>query len=213
MPGIKKEFERVVVKSSNALESWLSKNSSREESVWLVHGKKGQPDYVSRGEILEQLLSYGWIDSLARKLDATHTMLLISPRRSRSSWSAVNKRIIERLVKEKRMKGPGLAKIVQAKKDGTWSHLDKVETLEIPKDLESTFKKYPKSKSFFLNFNRSSRRGILEWINAAKQAETRKVRVEKTAKLAGENIMANHPKGRDKGKPLPSSSTRQSPRL
>jgi len=212
MLGIKKEFERIVIHSSKSLESWLSKNASRKESVWLIHGKKGQPDYMPREEILEQLLSYGWIDSLARKLDATHTMLLISPRRARSSWSAVNKRIIERLVKEKRMKAPGLAKIVQAKKDGTWNRLDKVEALEIPKDLESTFKKYPKSKSFFVNFNRSSRRGILEWINAAKQEDTRKARQEKTAKLAAENIMANHPKGRDKGKPLPTSSTRQSPR-
>lgn len=204
MPGIKKEFERVVIGSSKALESWLSKNSSRKESVWILHGKKGYPGYLSHEEILEQLLAYGWIDSLARKVDEKRTMLLISPRRSGSSWSAVNKKIIDKLIRSKKMKAPGLAKIAQAKKDGSWSHLDKVETLETPIELEAAFNKYPKSKAYFLNFNRSSRRGILEWINTARQTETRLARIEKTAKLASKNVMANHPKGRDKGKPLPS---------
>jgi uncharacterized protein YdeI (YjbR/CyaY-like superfamily) len=41
------------------------------------------------------------------------------------------------------------------------------------------------------NFSVSTKRGILEWILNAKQAETRKTRIENTVKLAQENIKAN----------------------
>jgi uncharacterized protein YdeI (YjbR/CyaY-like superfamily) len=85
----------------------------------------------------------------------------------------------------------GLAKIEAAKADGSWNALDGVEALEIPPDLEAALGAYSEAEQNFDSFPRSAKRAILEWIANAKRPETRKKRVEETARLAQENIRAN----------------------
>ena len=67
------------------------------------------------------------------------------------------------------MSPAGLAKVGQAKRDGSWSALDAVEALEIPADLSAAFTLHPSSAENFEAFPRSTKRGILEWINQAKR--------------------------------------------
>lgn len=86
----------------------------------------------------------------------------------------------------------GLAMVEHAKKSGTWTALDDVENGIVPEDLERAFQNYQGSKVNFEAFPSSSRRAILEWILNAKRPETRKKRIEETARLAAENIRANH---------------------
>jgi hypothetical protein len=47
--------------------------------------------HVSRDEVVEEALCFGWIDGLPRKLDADRTMVLLSPRRRGGPWSRLNK--------------------------------------------------------------------------------------------------------------------------
>jgi uncharacterized protein YdeI (YjbR/CyaY-like superfamily) len=91
----------------------------------------------------------------------------------------------------------GLAKVEQAKADGSWTSLDGVEQLEIPDDLRVALASYPKAATNFEAFPRSAKRGILEWILVARKPETRANRISETARLANENIRANQwkPKG------------------
>jgi uncharacterized protein YdeI (YjbR/CyaY-like superfamily) len=49
----------------------------------------------------------------------------------------------------------------------------------------------PTAKDYFMAFPRSVKRGILEWILNAKQAETRLKRIEETVRLAENNERAN----------------------
>ena len=85
-------FARVQVESSAELRSWLLQHHDHEESVWLVTFLKAPPGsanetkYVSRDEVLDELISFGWIDGIRRKLDDQRTMQLISPRRVQH-WS------------------------------------------------------------------------------------------------------------------------------
>ncbi|MCP2937764.1 hypothetical protein NK983_34210, partial [Salmonella enterica subsp. enterica serovar Typhimurium] len=74
-------------------------------------------------EAVEEALCFGWIDSLPRKLDEQRSMLKFTPRKPKSVWSELNKTRIEKLIAEKRMMPPGLEKIEQAKKDGSWHTL------------------------------------------------------------------------------------------
>lgn len=85
------------------------------------------------------------------------------------------------------------------KRNGSWTFLDEVENLAIPTDLAGAFDRYPGSWRYFRRFPDSSNRGILEWIKNAKKDATREKRVDETARLAAQNIKANHPKGRDAG--------------
>lgn len=172
--------------------AWLAANHDTSTGVWLVSAKKatGQ-SRVEYEEAVEEALCFGWIDSVARTLDQTRSMLRFSPRKPRSGWSRPNKIRIERLTAAGLMTPAGQARIVAAKADGSWTKLDAVEDLEVPEDLARACAAYPNARANFDAFPRSARRGILEWIVQAKRPETRAKRVEETARLAESNYRAN----------------------
>lgn len=193
------DFPKIEIGSKKELREWLTRHHSQRESIWLVTWKKGDPRYFPYGDIVDEALCFGWIDSLPRKLDAARTMLLLSPRKKGSAWSAVNKAKVKRLIVSGDMTSAGMAKIEEAKADGSWNLLDGLELLEMPGDLVAEFQKVPAAALENWNgFSPSSRRGILEWITLAKSPETRARRIAETANLAGQGIKANHPKGRDR---------------
>lgn len=161
--------------------------------------KESRKPYVAYSDIVDQLLCFGWVDSLPRKLDSEKSMLLISPRKPKSNWSGVNKKKVERLMKSGQMAPAGIKMVEIAKQNGTWNTLDEVEQLLVPDDLTKAFAKYTKAEFYFNRFPPSSKRGILEWIQNAKQETTRTKRIEETAQKASQNIKANFPKGRDAG--------------
>lgn len=89
------------------------------------------------------------------------------------------------------MTAPGLEMVAQAKTSGTWDALNDVENGVIPDDLQVALAQYPEAEKNFGAFPRSVKRGILEWIFNAKRPETRKKRIDETARLANGNIRAN----------------------
>lgn len=193
-------MEQVEVTSREALESWLAEHHRRADGVWLVTWKKrpGAP-YLAYDEVVDALLCWGWIDSKARQVDDARTSRWIAPRRAGSGWSAVNKAKLERLQAEGRMRPPGLASVAAAKADGSWARLDAASTLALPDDLAAALEATPGARERWDRFPPSARRGILEWIDAAKRSETRAARVKETAMKAAENRKANFPAGRDAG--------------
>jgi hypothetical protein len=46
--------------------------------------------YVSRNEVIEEAICFGWIDSLPRKLDEDRTMLWVALKKPGRGWSRVN---------------------------------------------------------------------------------------------------------------------------
>jgi uncharacterized protein YdeI (YjbR/CyaY-like superfamily) len=194
------ELNKIFIEDVHELRDWLNKNYCQKESVWLVIWKKGYCEVaVSYDDIVDELICFGWVDSLPRKLDDKRTMLRISPRNPASNWSRVNKERVARLVKSGKMQAPGVRMVETAKSNGSWDFLNDVDNLIIPSDLDAALWKNEKAKYFYERFPDSSKRGILEWIENAKQETTRKKRIEETAAKAAKNKKANHPKGRDSG--------------
>jgi uncharacterized protein YdeI (YjbR/CyaY-like superfamily) len=174
-----------------AWRAWLMAHHGQTESVWLVYHKKAAGGLFGYGEIVDQALCFGWIDSLPRKLDERRSMLLVSPRKPGSSWSKVNKDKVERLIREGLMAVPGLAAVAAAKADGSWERLNAVDALEVPDDLALALFSHLDAARNWAAFPVSARRGILEWILNAKTAATRAKRVAETAGLAAQNKRAN----------------------
>ena len=187
-----KPTESIQPKSILEWNQWLERNHSRANGIWLITFKQatGRPR-ISYDDAVESALCFGWIDSKPRTLDAERSMLWFSPRKKGSAWSKRNKERVEKLVAANRLHEAGLAKIEEAKQDGSWIKLDSVEALEIPSDLRKAFKSNLSSNSNFDAFPRSTKRAILEWIGNAKTEATRAKRVSETATLAAENIRAN----------------------
>ena len=185
------DHEQIEVHSRDALRQWLAANHGRAESIWLVTWKKHTPHYVSWDAVVEEALCFGWIDSQPRRLDGDRSMIRLSPRKPRSGWSGINKQRIKTLIESGLMAPAGLAKIEAAKLDGSWGALDGASELVIPDDLARAFEGLPGSLQTFTAFPPSARRAILEWIAAAKRAETRAKRVQETARLAQLGERAN----------------------
>ena len=172
--------------------AWLEANHATARGVWLVswRSSSGRTPFPYE-DAIEEALCFGWVDSRANRLDDERSMLWFAPRRARSGWSAPNKRRVEALLAAGAMADAGLAKIEAAKRDGSWSALDAVEALQIPPDLAAALAAHGEAAAHFEAFPRSVRRGILEWIGAAKKPETRAKRVAETARLAAQGERAN----------------------
>lgn len=191
------EYPKVEFRSRQAIRDWLAANHKSAATFWLVTFKKHVArHYVPYGEIVEELLCYGWIDARTRRVDDDRTMLLVAPRKPGSTWSAANKKRVGRLVKEGLMTPAGQSKIDEARRDGSWNYLDDIENRVVPDDLDRALDRNDKARRNFEAFNASAQKVILLWIKTAKREDTRANRVRETVRLAAKNVKAAHPEAR-----------------
>lgn len=179
--------------SPDDLRFWLTNHHASHGSFWMVFYKKGSGiPSITYQEALDELLCFGWIDSVPNKRDELSHRVLVSPRNPKSNWSKVNKDKVALLMASGRMQEPGLNMVALAQATGTWTALESVDNLEIPSDLMAALNDYPPALAHFEAFSNSARRGILEWIFTAKTAETRRKRILTTALMAQLKLKANH---------------------
>jgi uncharacterized protein YdeI (YjbR/CyaY-like superfamily) len=180
-----------------AWRAWLEANHATSPGIWLVRWKpsSGSPA-LSFDELVEEALCFGWIDSRAGTVDADRNKIVVTPRRSGSGWSKVNKERIARLEAAGRLAPAGRAAIEAARRDGSWTKLDEAHSLVVPDDLADAFAAHPGSREQFDAFPPSARRAILEWVTTARRPETRARRVERVAADAAVGERANQPRRR-----------------
>lgn len=177
-------FLKVEASSSAELRSWLEQHYSQEESVWLVTFLKIVPEkHLSTTEVLDELICFGWIDGIRRKLDDTRTMQLISPRRVQH-WAKTYKDRAAKLIEEGKMHEAGFRSIDLSKQSGLWDFMDDVDQLIVPQDLRDELEKHAGASEFFYSINDSSKRFVLRWIKLAKTEKTRKARILELARLS-----------------------------
>ncbi|MDX2088829.1 MAG: YdeI/OmpD-associated family protein [Kofleriaceae bacterium] len=184
-------YPRVEVATRAELRAWLRAHHADGGGAWIVTRKRDAGGTLGWNDIVEEALCFGWIDSLPRKLDDQRSMLLVTPRKPGSAWSAKNKRHVEDLERRGLMQAAGRAVVADARARGTWSALDEVSALVVPPDLEAALAARSPARRHWDAFPPSVRRGILEWISQAKRASTRARRVDETARLARDNVRAN----------------------
>ena len=118
-------------------------------------------DVFRTDDIVDEAVSFGWIDSRTRSLDAERAMLYLSPRKPKSPWSQSNKERVVRLVKKGLMTEAGLAVVEAAKRDGSWDAYNAVEQLTIPSDLEAAFAENKAARQNFAAFSASNKKQLL----------------------------------------------------
>jgi uncharacterized protein YdeI (YjbR/CyaY-like superfamily) len=185
------DLEQVLVTSRAALRAWLEANADTSPSIWLVTYKRasGKPA-PSYDDIVEEALCFGWIDSTVRGRDGETAMLLLSSRKPRSTWSAVNKARLEHLLPSGLMTERGLRAIEVAKSNGSWEILDSVDRLEVPDDLAEALDAQPAAREFFDGMPPGARKQNLWFVISAKRPETRAARIEKIVEASAEGRRA-----------------------
>lgn len=177
----------LTIRARPDLRAWLATNHATAKSVWLASYKKHHPDYLAYEPQVEELLCWGWIDSVTRALDADRSMILIAPRNPKSAWSAINKAHVERARASGAMTPAGEAKIAAAQANGQWDFLNDVDALIAPDDLLAALDATVQ-RAFWDAIPRSVKRGTLEWIKTAKTPETRQKRIKDMTDSAAQGL-------------------------
>jgi uncharacterized protein YdeI (YjbR/CyaY-like superfamily) len=174
--------EAVVTVASRAdLRAWLAAHHRRHDGVWLSTYKAHHPLHLPWIGAVEELLCWGWIDAVPRRVDADRSAHRIAPRKPRSAWSAVNKRLVEAARIAGAMTEAGEAAIAVAQANGRWTFLDDVEAGIVPEDLAAALGDL---RAAWDGWPRSVRRGTLEWVKTAKPPPTRARRIADVAHAA-----------------------------
>ncbi|MEM9953190.1 MAG: YdeI/OmpD-associated family protein [Chloroflexota bacterium] len=184
------DLQKVEVKSAQALRDWLEANHAQEESIWLVTYKKHMGDnYVSRDEVLDEILCFGWIDGRRKVLDDERTMQLLSPRKTQH-WAKSYKERVAKLTEQGKMHESGIRSVEEGKVSGLWNFMDDVDALIVPDDLAEALAKNQDAETYFEAVAPSYKRNVLRWIKLAKTDKTRQKRIDKTVSTSakGEKI-------------------------
>ncbi len=180
------DFPEIHTTTRAALRSWLVENHSTAPGIWLVSWRSDTGrERISIGEIVEECLCFGWIDSRTRKLDDERYELRLTPRRPGGTWSALNKERIERLRKQGRMTPAGEAAIQRSIEDGSWTFLDDIEALITPEELRLALDTADASEGWD-RLPGSKKKASLWWIKTAKRPATRERRIGAVAQAAAQ---------------------------
>jgi uncharacterized protein YdeI (YjbR/CyaY-like superfamily) len=164
-------------------EAWLAAHHDRSDAVLLRIPKRKRGD-LTYPRALDAALSWGWIDSQKRALDASAWLQRFSRRTAKSPWSQINRTRAEALIASGAMRSPGLVEVERARVDGRWERAyEGSRVAEVPADLASALARNPRARTFFDALDRANRYAILWRVQQAKKAETRARRIEEFVAL------------------------------
>lgn len=170
------KFAKIEITTEDHLWEWLGANHAQDAAIWLVTWKAAHRDrYVSRDQVLDALIAYGWIDGRRMKLDEHRTMQLISPRKQQT-WARTYQRRAEKLEAEGRMHPAGRAALERAVRSGTLNAMAEVDDLIEPEVLIQAMKDAG-AREWWRKAAPSYRRNILRWIASAKRDDTKAKRI------------------------------------
>ena len=159
---------------------WLKRHHRSERELWVGFHKKssGRPS-LSWPESVDEALCFGWIDGVRRTVNGESYAIRFTPRRSGSTWSAVNTRRAEELIREGRMQPAGLRAFEarDPEKSGVYSFEQRTAARLSP-EAEAQFRANPAAWSFFESQPPGYRRTAVWWVVSAKRESTRARRLE-----------------------------------
>jgi uncharacterized protein YdeI (YjbR/CyaY-like superfamily) len=161
------------------LRAWLEEHHETAAELWLGFYKKATgKQTMTWSEAVDEALCFGWIDGRQQGIDDESYALRFTPRRPRSTWSVVNVRNVERLIREGRMRPAGLAAFERRSEErsGVYSH-EQGDAARLDEESERRFRANEKAWEFFQAQPASYRRAAVWSVVSAKRAETRERRL------------------------------------
>ncbi|HQU37128.1 MAG TPA: YdeI/OmpD-associated family protein [Anaerolineales bacterium] len=139
--------------------NWLEKNYRTKKDIWLVYYKKatGKPR-IEYNDAVEEAWCFGWIDSIAKRLDDVRTAQRFSPRKPKSSYSQANIERLRYLVAKK--------KVMKEVVDSLGDILN--EKFVVPPDIMKAIKANKQAWKNFQKFSDSYKRIRIAFIHGAR---------------------------------------------
>jgi uncharacterized protein YdeI (YjbR/CyaY-like superfamily) len=162
-------------KTSAEFRAWLAENhASATELGVILHTKASSEPSMTWSEAVDQALCFGWIDSIARRLDETRRVQRFTPRKPKSNWSAVNIKKVAELTAQGLMMPAGLAAFARREevRSGVYSYENR-HLAALDPEREATFRANAAAWDFFSRQPPSYRQLSIYRVMTAKREETR----------------------------------------
>ena len=129
-------------------------------------------------ESVDEALCFGWIDGVRRSLGEDSYVIRFTPRKARSTWSAVNIDRARELIAEGRMRPAGLAAFEARTDDRSAIYAyEQRHAAKLEPDHEREFRANTAAWEYFQSRPPSYRRTAIWWVVSAKREETRRKRL------------------------------------
>ncbi|WP_157001869.1 YdeI/OmpD-associated family protein [Agromyces laixinhei] len=177
-PGGTPERPAVFFASPDEFRAWLEANHDTATELWMGLYKKHVPERgLTWEQAVPEALCFGWIDSVAQRIDDDARRQRWTPRKASSNWSSVNIALVEQLTVAGRMHEAGIAAFERRRDDrsGVYSHENPER--ELPPESAARLAASPAASAFWQAATPTYRRQVTHWALSAKQEATRERRL------------------------------------
>ena len=165
-------------RDASEFRAWLERNHDSEtELVVKLYKVQAKQKGLTYTDALDEALCFGWIDGVRRGGDDESFSIRFTPRKPKSTWSAVNIKRVGELDGAGRMHESGLAAFRRrsAEKSGIYAYENR--QIELSAGFEKRFRSNRKAWAFFESQPPWYRRTSIYWVMSAKKEETRERRL------------------------------------
>jgi uncharacterized protein YdeI (YjbR/CyaY-like superfamily) len=159
---------------------WLERHHESEGELWVGFHKKGsgRPS-MTWPESVDEALCFGWIDGVRKAVDGERYAIRFTPRKRGSTWSLVNTRRVEELIRGRRMQPSGLRAFEarDADKSGAYS-FEQRTAARLGAEAEARFRANRAAWRFFESQPPGYRKTAIWWVVSAKREATRERRLQ-----------------------------------
>jgi uncharacterized protein YdeI (YjbR/CyaY-like superfamily) len=181
-------MEQRYFKTQAEFRAWLIENHATATELGVVlHRKSSGEPSMTWSEAVDQALCFGWIDSVARKLDDTRRVQRFTPRKAKSNWSAVNIKKVEELTAKGLMTRAGRAAFARREeaRSAVYSYENR-HLAALDPEREAQFRAESGAWEFFSRQPPSYRQTSIYWIMNAKREKTRTSRLARLIGVSAE---------------------------
>jgi uncharacterized protein YdeI (YjbR/CyaY-like superfamily) len=172
-------MEPIFFEAPAEFRAWLEEHHGDETELLVGFHKKGtgRPS-LTWSESVDQALCFGWIDGVRRSLGEHSYTIRFTPRKARSTWSAVNIKRATELIEEGLMRPVGLAAFERRSDDRSRIYAyEQRKQAKLDPAAEKEFRANRKAWAFFSEQAPWYRRTATHWVISAKKEETRRRRL------------------------------------
>lgn len=160
--------------SPEALRSWFAEHAADAPLLWLGYWKKhtGRPS-LTWSLAVDEALCVGWIDGVVRRIDEDRYVQRFTPRKAKSTWSAVNVAKVAALEAAGRMTDAGRAAFAAREDERTGIYAFEQGDIALSPEQEAALQAVPGAWEFWQAQPASYVKTATWSVLSAKRADTR----------------------------------------
>jgi uncharacterized protein YdeI (YjbR/CyaY-like superfamily) len=159
--------------------AWLEQHHGQFQELWVGFYKRGSgKPSITWPEAVDGALCFGWIDGVRKSVDEATYTIRFTPRRSRSTWSAINIKRIAELKRLGLVQDAGLQAFLRRTNDRSAIYAyEQRKGAKLSAEYEKVFRANKDAWKFFRAQAPWYRRTSAWWVISAKKEETRRKRL------------------------------------